>query len=113
MNAKQTVLGGDTRSLRELLTTKPSKKVRNEKRRLKKELSRSDFKAYDKEQRRGNPDYKPNIKMDIDLERERLEKAQAEFQRKKRARRNKDTDNIVAVKSGKVEALEEFYEFGD
>jgi len=112
MRSKQTVLGGDSRSLREILMTKPSKKVRNEKRRLKKEQSRSDFKAYDKEHRKGNPDYRPIIKMGTDIERERLEKAQGELQRKKRTRRNKDTDNIVSVKSGQVEPLEGFFNYG-
>ena len=109
----QTVLGGDTRSLRELLTVKPSKRTRGEKRRLKKARERDEMKALDKERRKGNPDYEPIIKMDIDLERKRLEDAQAELHRKKAARRRKDTDNIIAVKTKSIEPLEGFFEFGE
>ena len=107
----QTVLGGDTRSLRELLTTKPSKRTRGEKRRLKKARERDEMKALDKERRKGNPDYEPIIKMDIDLERERLEHAQSEIVRKKAARRRTDTDNIMAVKTKKTEPLEGFFNY--
>ena len=109
----QTVLGGDTRSLRELLTVRPSKRTRSEKRRLRKARERDELKALDKERRKGNPKYEPIIKMDIDLERERLEAAQSEIARKKAARRRKDTDNIVAVKCKKAEPLEGFFKYGE
>lgn len=88
---------------------KPCKKLRQERKRIHKLHEREHLKMVDRKQRKDNPDYEPNIKTAIHLEREHLDRSLGELKRKKDDRRRKAQDNLIAVRFKEVEQLDRFY----